>query len=173
MFEAFSGFSARIRLIPEDEALLRCLDLPEEFKQCYKADALAYAGNAKSLVKESLEFYKRAGANAPWTGYLAVDRAADLVVGCCGFKGNPSSTGDVEIAYHTFSDYENRGFATAMGHELVRIARQVGGVREVIAHTLTERNASARVLTKLGFSHRGQLRDPDDGPVWQWRLPLR
>ena len=166
-------FSARIRLIPEDEALLRCLDLPEKFRQRYDADASLHAGSAKRLVNESLEFYKQAGANAPWTGYLAIETGADLVIGCCGFKGNPSSTGGVEIAYHTFSDYENRGFATAMGHELVRIARQDGGVREVIAHTLPERNASSRVLTKLGFRHRGQLLDPDDGLVWQWRLPLR
>jgi hypothetical protein len=40
--------------------------------------------------------------------------------------------------------------------------------RTVRAHTLPERNASVRILEKLGFAHLGQIVDPEDGPVWRW-----
>ncbi|MGH7631966.1 MAG: hypothetical protein ACREOF_21740 [Gemmatimonadales bacterium] len=30
------------------------------------------------------------------------------------------------------------------------------------------RNASARVLEKLGFRRLGEVIDPEDGPVWRW-----
>jgi hypothetical protein len=37
-----------------------------------------------------------------------------------------------------------------------------------------ERNASVRILEKLGFAHLGQVVDPEDGPVWRWeRAPGR
>ena len=38
----------------------------------------------------------------------------------------------------------------------------------VRAHTLPERNASCRVLTKCGFKLIGEVNDPEDGPVWRW-----
>jgi RimJ/RimL family protein N-acetyltransferase len=41
-------------------------------------------------------------------------------------------------------------------------------VQVVRAHTFAESNASARVLTKCGFHHAGEVIDPDDGPVWRW-----
>ena len=41
-------------------------------------------------------------------------------------------------------------------------------VRIVRAHTLTEANASTRVLTKCGFQRINEVIDPDDGLVWRW-----
>lgn len=31
-------------------------------------------------------------------------------------------------------------------------------------------NASTRVLHKAGFRKLAEIEDPDDGPIWQWRL---
>ena len=109
----------------------------------------------------------------PWVGYLALDGPTRRVVGSCGFKGAPDADRAIEIAYFTFDGEEGRGVATAMAEALVRVAcesaRQVSVVR---AHTLAERNASCRVLEKVGFDHTGSFMDPEDGLVWRWEHPV-
>ena len=109
------------------------------------------------------------GAALPWVGYLALEGPRRHVVDTSGFKGRPDADGVVEIAYFTFPGEEGRGVATAMAGALVLVAlaapQQVAVVR---AHTLAERNASCRVLEKVGVQHAGSRRDPEDGPVWRW-----
>lgn len=89
------------------------------------------------------EFYHRAGFVPPWIGYIAIEERA--VVGTGAFKGPPKE-GRVEIAYHTFPSGENRGFATRLAKELVRIARSRDPAVVVTARTPIEPNASHRVL---------------------------
>ena len=43
------------------------------------------------------------------------------------------------------------------------------GVEWVIAHTLAERNASNRVLEKVGFRFDGEATE-GDSPVWRYSL---
>jgi RimJ/RimL family protein N-acetyltransferase len=108
------------------------------------------------------------GAAAPWAGYLAIDPARRLVIGTCAFKGPPDADRAVEVAYFTFAGHEGRGYATAMARTLRDQAVADGTVRVVRAHTLPERNASARILEKLGFQHMGEVHDPEDGLIWRW-----
>jgi RimJ/RimL family protein N-acetyltransferase len=98
-------------------------------------------GTLREVGAATAAFLARAGGEARWGSFLAVDPANRLVVGTCSYKGPPDADGAVEIAYFTFP---------------------------VRAHTLPERNASVRVLEKLGFAHLGQIVDPEDGPVWRW-----
>jgi RimJ/RimL family protein N-acetyltransferase len=63
---------------------------------------------------------------------------------------------------------EGRGYATEAAAALVDFAQRDARVRVVRAHTLPERNASTRVLTKCGFELRGEVIDPEDGLVWRW-----
>jgi RimJ/RimL family protein N-acetyltransferase len=119
----------------------------------------------------SLIFYQASKARPPWLGYLAIDTASRLVVGSCGFKGNPNDSGEVEIAYATFAPHEGRGVACFMAEQLCRIAIDEPGVKTILAHTLPETNASGRVLLKNGFEKIGEVVDPDDGPVWRWERP--
>jgi RimJ/RimL family protein N-acetyltransferase len=74
----------------------------------------------------------------------------------------------VEIAYGIVSDHQGKGYATEAAHALVDFAFRSGLVRLVLAHTLPESNASARVLIKCGFSHIGEVIDPEDGLIWRW-----
>jgi RimJ/RimL family protein N-acetyltransferase len=53
---------------------------------------------------------------------------------------------------------------------LTAFALDADDVRTVIAHTLPEENASARVLRKSGFEWVGDVVDPEDGPVWRWEF---
>ncbi|HEX9698715.1 MAG TPA: GNAT family N-acetyltransferase [Acidobacteriota bacterium] len=102
------------------------------------------------------------GFEEPWIGYLVL--ADEAAVGTCGFK-SPPRDGRVEIAYFTFPAFEGRGFATAMAAELVTIARQHDSAVVVAAQTLPQRNASHRVLEKLGFRHVETIDHPEDGIV--------
>jgi RimJ/RimL family protein N-acetyltransferase len=103
-----------------------------------------------------------------WGAYLAVDQRTRAVVGSCGFKGGPTPEGVVEIAYFTFPAYEGRGYASVMAQALMDLVWSAPAVRRVIAHTLAERNASARVLEKVRMHCIGQVIDPQDGRVWRW-----
>ncbi|MCI0651180.1 MAG: GNAT family N-acetyltransferase [Planctomycetes bacterium] len=163
----------RLRLIAVDGALFAALESAARFRGAYGAEIGEHAETARDIGRQSLDFMERAGATPPWLCYFTVDVAANAVVGCCGFKGNPAPGVGAEISYHTFPRYEGRGFATAMAREMVAIARAAGGVERAIAHTLPERNASCRVLEKAGFQCEGDVIEPEDGRVWRWSLALR
>jgi ribosomal-protein-alanine N-acetyltransferase len=119
------------------------------------------------VFRATAELYTTVGFEEPWIGYLA--EADGTPVGTCGFKGPPRD-GRVEIAYFTFPEFEGRGFASAMAARLVTIARQHGSPIVVAAQTLPERNASHRVLEKLGFRQVETIEHPEDGTVWEWQL---
>ena len=97
-----------------------------------------------------------------------MDRASNTIVGTCSFVAPPDCDGVVEIAYFTFPGFEELGVATAMAADLVARATSGVGVRRIRAYTLPAKNASARVLEKLGFDWLGDVIHPVDGPVWLW-----
>lgn len=123
----------------------------------------------REVAKQTLGLFDRTGVTSqPWSGYLALDRVRDIVVGTCGFTAPPDPHGVVEIAYFTFPGFEGLGVASAMAAGLVDRARSAAGVRRLIAHTLPETNASTRILEKTGFRQCGDDIDPEVGLVWRW-----
>ena len=57
-----------------------------------------------------------------------------------------------------------------MARQLIEIAQAtVPGIR-IFAFTLPEKNASNRILQKLGFGFAGETRDEDDRVVWRREL---
>jgi len=138
-------------------------------------------GPVSAAVTEILHatagLYERAGFVEPWIGYLAV--VEGTFVGTCAFKSvpaprphDPSGPMAVEIAYYTLPAFEGRGIATAMARRLIEIAWQSDPTLIVAAQTLPERNASHRVLQKLGFRHVAMAHDPEAGQVWEWQLRM-
>jgi [ribosomal protein S5]-alanine N-acetyltransferase len=120
-----------------------------------------------AVLRRTVDLYSRVGFEVPWISYLAVD--GPLPVGVCSFKSGPVN-GRVEIAYFTFPEYEGRGTATEMASQLVAKTNPWPDVRCVAAQTLLTRNASHRVLEKLGFQTAGTVEHPEDGVVLEWRL---
>ena len=170
-----------VRLIAENVALLEALASEEAFRR--RHDAAVSAADlvrARDLSTMSLDFMARVRASKPWICYLTVCTETGTLVGCCGFRGNPRDIGAgviaPEIAYHTFPDFEGRGYATAMALRLFELAREAsvaaGRPTAVIAHTLRERNPSTRVLARAGFRFVGEVDDPEDGLVWRWQREL-
>jgi ribosomal-protein-alanine N-acetyltransferase len=130
-----------------------------------------YSGSLPEVVSQvagaTRDLYARAGFEEPWIGYVAL--ADDTVVGTCGYKARPQD-GRVEIAYFTFPEFEGRGYASAMAARLLAIAQEHDSSLVVAAQTLPERNASHRVLEKLGFQHVDTIDDPEDGKIWEWQF---
>ncbi len=112
-------------------------------------------GTLRELGAGTAAFLARLGGEARWGSFLAVDPASRLVIGTCSYKGPPDTDGAVEIAYFTFPPYQRRGYASAMAALLTARAGAPPPARTVRAHTLPERNASVRILEKLGFAHLG------------------
>jgi RimJ/RimL family protein N-acetyltransferase len=160
-----------IHLLPLDEAKLEGLlrDLEGGLRQLC-SNGPEVGDFLLPVLQQALDFHRRVVSQPPWHGYLGVESEANRLVGICGFKGNPSATGDVEIAYGTVPGFEGRGYATGMATALVEIAFRSTEVRRVIAHTLPEKNASSRVLQKVGMVNVGEVMDPEDGKVWRWEI---
>jgi RimJ/RimL family protein N-acetyltransferase len=119
------------------------------------------------VLCDTAALYARNGFVEPWICYLA--RRHGAIVGTCGFTAAPSDR-RVEIAYYTFPRFEGRGVAGAMAAELLAIARRHAPAVRVVAHTLRLRNASHRVLEKLGFRIAAALEDPVDGDILRWQI---
>jgi RimJ/RimL family protein N-acetyltransferase len=122
---------------------------------------------------EALPSTRDALAAAPtgsaWgTRFFVTDEPPELI-GWGGFKGPPRD-GVVELGYEIAEGRRGRGLATAATRAMVAEAFADERVSAVIAHTLAERNASNRVLDKVGFHHDGQARQRGE-IAWRYRLP--
>ena len=104
-----------------------------------------------------------------WGPHLVFDEDGTLV-GNAGWKGEPVD-GVAELGYSVAPARQGRGIATAAVFELLARAR-AAGLAEAIAHTLPERSPSTSVLARCGFTKTDEVVDPDDGPVWRWRIRL-
>lgn len=120
---------------------------------------------AMSVIGSTVQLYARRGYVEPWVGYLAIE--GDNCVGGCGFT-SPREGDVAEIAYCTYPEFEKRGIATRMAQHLISIAQECDPSVRIIAHTLTEENASTHILKKLGFAFTGTIAHPEDGQIWKW-----
>ncbi|MBI1748730.1 MAG: GNAT family N-acetyltransferase [Acidobacteria bacterium] len=158
-----------IRLIRIDDSLRRVAqETSGDFGRAYGASLGESQAVVREVVSQTLALLSKAPRAPEWGGFLAADQEQALVIGTCGFTHGPEADGTVEIAYFTFPEFEGRGYATAMARELLDRALQSGAVREVVAFTLPERNASTRILEKVGLRLVGEAHDTEVGRVWRW-----
>ena len=161
-----------VQLLPITLALREALNTPDQFARRFDARLDGVAEMARQIADQSEAHRLTTGAPPEWSGHLAVDPTIRQVVGTGGYKSAPRPDGGIEIAYFTFPPFERQGYGGAIARALVRQAAASGAVRVIHAHTLPERNASARILTRLGFTCTGTvIDDPADGPVWHWERP--
>ena len=177
LFRPIEDLLAEIRLLVLDQmAWTQVAEDPPAFAADHMLTLGAEPDLLRSVGQQTVALLQRTGATPPWTGYLAVDRGRDVIIGTCSFTAPPDADGVVEIAYFTFPPFEGQGYATAMAARLVELAQAAPGIRKVRAHTLPERNVSTRILEKLRFERIGETVDPDVGQVWRWErdcdLPL-
>jgi RimJ/RimL family protein N-acetyltransferase len=105
-----------------------------------------------------------------WGSLFFIELEVPTLVGFGGFKGSPSPEGVVEIGYAIAPEFRGQGLATDAVVQMVQRAFADVAVRAVDAHTLGHDSPSTRVLQKAGFRKIAEVEDPDEGPIWQWRL---
>lgn len=165
----------RIRLLSQTperfRALLEGTDVYEQRFGVRVAEGVRDFLVGPEVSAEFLERLNGPAAADPWKdGFAVVHIEDNTVIGFCSFTGPPGADEMVEIAYGVAPGYQNRGHATEAARELIAFATASGRVRTIYAHTLPQDSASTRVLTKCGFTLRGQVAHPEDGPVWRWEL---
>lgn len=131
------------------------------------ADGWAGFPEALPVLRAS---YTESPKGNQWGSLFFVEPEARVLVGLGGFKGPPSSEAVVEIGYAIAPAFQGQGLATDAVTQMVRRAFETASVRAVDAHTLGHANPSTRVLEKSGFQKIGETSDPDEGPIWHWRL---
>jgi [ribosomal protein S5]-alanine N-acetyltransferase len=104
-----------------------------------------------------------------WLAYLPVLRSENMLVGSCGYKGDPVN-GMVEIGYEVAEDYRGKGFATEIAAALVNHAMKKDEINRVQAHTLAAENESGSILKRCGMQKMEEIDDPDDGKIWRWEI---
>jgi ribosomal-protein-alanine N-acetyltransferase len=112
-----------------------------------------YERTAMRVVQEQLE----EPAGRGWSLWYLITRSSDTprVIGICGFKGRPDSSGSVEIGYSVLDQFQLNGFATEAVARLVTWAFSHQSVNEVTAETLPHLKKSIRVMEKNGFRFVG------------------
>jgi [ribosomal protein S5]-alanine N-acetyltransferase len=108
---------------------------------------------------------------APEWGYrMFVHKEDRALIGEGGFKGQPSAEGMVEIGYAIVPAYRRRGLALEAARGLSDYAFSHAEVKIIQAHTLKDGTPSINILKKLGMKLVGEVNDPEDGYVLQWRM---
>ncbi len=134
-------------------------------------------GIREQLLGASPEFMARlesAKEPDPWQfGFAIIHKIDNVLIGMCGFSGPPNSNGVAEIAYGIAPNYQGRGYATEAATAVIEFVVTDPRIKAICAHTLTEENASTRVLEKCGFKKTGDAVDPENNlPVWRWEKPI-
>lgn len=169
----FVDAMANIQLVRLDPALEKTLmDDSEYMNALVQGNWPRVADLVHRLIGRTLVATPISVDELQWGGYFVVDEDTREVVGSCAFKTPPTKDGTVEIAYFTYPGFEGRGYATGMAGKLIELAGGSPEVRQVIAHTLPETNASTRILERVGMTFVGEVIDPDDGRVWRWQVPI-
>jgi len=104
-----------------------------------------------------------------WHAWVFISPVMHRLLGSGGFQGPPDADGRVEIGYSMLTSYREQGLATEAVNSLLHWAYEDARVKQVIAHTRDDRDASHRVLEKAGFVQSGRVRHPDgDHDVIAW-----
>ena len=116
------------------------------------------------------EYRRSERSPTDWHGYFFIHPQERALVGNGGFTGEPDDSGAVEIGYEIAPEHRNRGFATEAAQAMIDYAFAHEEVRAVMAHTLTEMNASNSVLRKVGMRFIAEADARAAGKIWRWQI---
>ena len=125
---------------------------------------------AREAMQPAYDYLESHPSAHGWWTYLFIHKPDRTLIGLGGFKGAVNAEGMVEIGYAIAPSYRRRGLAREAAQGMIDFAFAYPEIKRVDAHTLPERNASTRVLEKVGMKYLGAVHDPDDGEIWHWSL---
>lgn len=141
------------RFVPED--------LESFYRLCSEPEILRYS-QARPLAsrEEALDYMHAAPfhdyATYGYGRFACVWKPTGRVIGFSGIKYVPE-IGENELGYRFFQEYWGSGLATEAGAASIDFARSDLGLKRLVAMVHPENVASARVVTKLGFSVEKQV----------------
>ena len=161
----------RLKLFPCDDTLFAAIKMGDNvLGQALGANVpRKWSAFRDSFAPAALR-WKAHAALRDWWVHLIVYRPDNLLIGSCGYKGEPDAEGTVEIGYEIRPSHRTLGLATEAARALVENAFNHATVRRVIAHTSPEENHSSHLLRTIGFVRTDDFLDPDDGLLWRWVL---
>jgi RimJ/RimL family protein N-acetyltransferase len=112
-----------------------------------------------AVIQWVLKAQERLSSAEPWQLYYMVLRTSHTVVGTCGFKGPPDSSGNVEVGYSVVAEFRGAGLATEAVRNMIATAFEHGALG-VAAETYPSLVPSLRVMIKCGMKHVGQGAEP-------------
>lgn len=164
----------RIKLLACNIDMLNAAIRGDEFLEKTLGSGVAQGWN--SFGPEALEFardqLKNDSGSQDWWAHFVLHIRDNKIIGNGGYKGPPDPGGNVEIGYEIAPNYRNQGYAKEMVSQLIAKAHQDARVTKILAHTLSEKNASTRVLRDNSFEPTMQINDPQEGEIWRWELAM-
>jgi RimJ/RimL family protein N-acetyltransferase len=115
-------------------------------------DALRYIENGPVAM------YKRAGFGL----YLVELREISEPIGICGLIKREALE-DVDLGFAFLPTFWRKGYALEAATAVMRYAREVLGLRRIVAILSQDNHRSSKLLEKLGFCFEGMVRlQPND-----------
>lgn len=114
-------------------------------------------------------------AEAPWVTRLLVDITNDgnHAIGRAGFHGPPDERGMVEVGYEVDPEHRRKGHAKAAMWIMMDIASMQPNVTVIRATFQPTNTASGSLIESLGFQHRGEQWDDEDGRELIFELDMK
>ncbi|KAA3438071.1 GNAT family N-acetyltransferase [Rufibacter hautae] len=94
-----------------------------------------------------------------YTLWAIVLKKEQTMAGDLCFKGEPDETGEVEIGYGTYPEYQQQGIMREAIDGLLNWCAQRPDISSIIAETETGNTASEKILERNGFHKDCQSRD--------------
>lgn len=111
-----------------------------------------------NVINYVINFLQQNPEQAEWSMRYIVryEDGISTLVGGCGFKGQPDSSGMVEIGYGLTPMFQKQGLATEAALALIEFAFANPKVQSVVAHTLPDHMASIGVMLRAGMEFESE-----------------
>ncbi|MBA3769757.1 MAG: GNAT family N-acetyltransferase [Blastocatellia bacterium] len=138
-----------LREVTHDDAafILKLLNTPKFIKYIGDRGVRSIEDAVRYIDERYLASYRDNGYGL----YGVVENASGVLVGACGFVRRDALPAP-DIGFSFLPEFERKGYGFESATAVMKYGREVLGFDEVLAITSLDNDASAKLLTKLGFT---------------------
>lgn len=138
-------------------------------------DVIPYIGDGDAIsIEDTKRWLEVTNANFEKRGYgmiSIIEKASGEMIGCIGIV-HPGQQPSAEVKYALFKSSWGKGLAPEAVKAITQHARSSWGVKEIIATVHSDNVASAKVLTRAGFTQALDRIEDDGSATSIWELPF-
>lgn len=151
----------RLRRLAVDDAefILRLLNEASFIKNIGDKGVRTIEAAASYILKGPVASYEKFGFGS----YLVETKEAGVPIGMCGLLKRDALE-DADIGYAFLPEFWSQGYAIESASAVMTYARDVLGLRRVLAVTNVDNQSSIRLLEKIGFRYQKMVRLSDKEP---------